>query len=340
MFYLGGDDVDKRYQVFVSSTYADLKDERQKVIQTLMEMDCIPAGMELFPASDEEQFEFIKRIIDDCDYYLLIIGGRYGSIAPEGISYTEKEYDYAVSKGIKVIALIHGKPEEIPVSKSESLPELRAQLSDFRTKAMTGRLVKFWQTAEELPGQVSLSLQKTIKTYPAIGWIRADKASSEDLLADINNLRKENAKLRELLAQATPEHKPLTGLAGLEEDFEVNGTVFVQSQRRTWKRTLTWNRIFFLISPFLLKPVAEEYVKGQLEESIALEKSIGGIAAKIDEQSFKTIAMQLKALGLVNMKYTAATDKSMRMFWTLTPGGNNLMMQLRTIKTKIQDSDG
>lgn len=47
--------MEKRYQVFVSSTYADLKEERQHVLQALMEMDCIPAGMELFPAADEEQ---------------------------------------------------------------------------------------------------------------------------------------------------------------------------------------------------------------------------------------------------------------------------------------------
>ena len=85
--------MDVRYQVFVSSTFADLKDERQKVIQALMEMDCIPAGMELFPAANDEQWEFIKRVIDDCDYYILIIGGRYGSLTSEGISYTEKEFD-------------------------------------------------------------------------------------------------------------------------------------------------------------------------------------------------------------------------------------------------------
>jgi len=52
--------INKKYQVFVSSTFADLKEERAKVIQTLMELDCIPAGMELFPAIDEEQFNFIK----------------------------------------------------------------------------------------------------------------------------------------------------------------------------------------------------------------------------------------------------------------------------------------
>ena len=80
--------MDKRFQVFISSTYADLKEERQKVIQTVMETDCIPAGMELFPAADEEQWKFIQRVIDDCDYYILIIGGRYGSLTDEGVSYT------------------------------------------------------------------------------------------------------------------------------------------------------------------------------------------------------------------------------------------------------------
>jgi len=111
--------MDKRYQVFVSSTFVDLKEERQKVLQTLMEMDCIPAGMELFPAADEEQWEFIQKIIDDCDYYLLIIGGRYGSLADDGLSYTEKEFDYAVSKGIKVIALVHKQPDSLPRDKTE-----------------------------------------------------------------------------------------------------------------------------------------------------------------------------------------------------------------------------
>jgi len=98
--------MDKRYQVFVSSTYTDLKDERRAIIQTLIEMDCIPAGMELFPAADEEQFQFITRIINDCDYYILIIGGKYGSTTSDGLSYTEREYGYAREIGMKVLSFI------------------------------------------------------------------------------------------------------------------------------------------------------------------------------------------------------------------------------------------
>lgn len=132
--------MDKRYQVFVSSTFTDLEEERKHVIQTLMEMDCIPAGMELFPAIDEGQWEFIKKVIDDCDYYLLIIGGRYGSVAEDGLSYTEKEFDYAVSKGLRVVVLVHENPENLPLAKSEKDSELREKLAAFIEKASTNRL--------------------------------------------------------------------------------------------------------------------------------------------------------------------------------------------------------
>ena len=83
----------KRHQVFISSTYTDLADERREVIQALLELDCIPVGMEIFPAANDDQWTFIKKVIDESDYYLLIIGNRYGSTDNMGISYTEKEYD-------------------------------------------------------------------------------------------------------------------------------------------------------------------------------------------------------------------------------------------------------
>ena len=196
--------MEKRFQVFVSSTFADLEDERRRVIQTLMKMDCIPVGMELFPATDEDQFEFIKRIINDCDYYLLIIGGRYGSLTAQGISFTEQEYDYALERKLKVIALLHKNPDQITYDKSEQDPELRILLQAFRDKAANGRMVEFWQKADELPGIVALSLINTIKMFPAVGWVRADKVSSEDLLIEINDLRKQNAELKIALSEIKP----------------------------------------------------------------------------------------------------------------------------------------
>ena len=166
-------------------------------------MGCIPASMELFPAMDEETFEFIKTVIDDCDYYLLIIANLYGSLAPDGISYTEKEFDYAVSKGIKVVALIHEKPETLPFDKSEETAETRARLTSFRAKVKTSRIVKFWTKPEELPGLVAINVQHAIRRYPAVGWVRADQVASTGLLTELNEVRKRNQELESRLAEAS-----------------------------------------------------------------------------------------------------------------------------------------
>lgn len=95
-----------KYQVFVSSTHQDLKDERDQVIKATLEMGHIPVGMEMFSAADEEQWRVITRQIDQSDYYVVIVAHRYGSVL-EGVSFTEKEYDYAVQKGIPVYRIYY-----------------------------------------------------------------------------------------------------------------------------------------------------------------------------------------------------------------------------------------
>ncbi|MDY3552411.1 DUF4062 domain-containing protein [Gemmata sp. JC717] len=94
--------MNKKLQVFVSSTYTDLIEERQAAVQAILSAGHIPAGMELFTAGDEEQLKVIYRWIDESDVYLLIVGGRYGSVEPKsGKSYTQLEYEYAVKKNKK-----------------------------------------------------------------------------------------------------------------------------------------------------------------------------------------------------------------------------------------------
>ncbi len=112
--------MEKRYQVFISSTFEDLKEERQAVLKGILELDHMPAGMELFPASDDVAWQLICDVIDASDYYVLIIGGRYGSLDEAGIGYTEKEYDYALSKKKSVIPLLHQNPDNLPRGKTEN----------------------------------------------------------------------------------------------------------------------------------------------------------------------------------------------------------------------------
>lgn len=329
------DSLDKRYQVFVSSTYADLKDERQKVLQTLMEMDCIPSGMEMFPASDEEQWEFIKKVIDDCDYYLLIIGGRYGSLSNDGISYTEKEYQYAVEKGIKVIAFLHESPENLSVSKTDIDPALMAKLSEFRNLVATGRLVKFWNHANELPGLVALSLTKTIKTYPAVGWVRAGKQTSTESLSEINELRKQNEKLRQEIddLKIKPSVK-IENIADYAEVIELKGSYKKQWQGSSysWSIEMSWQDIFSCIAPYLLENPSDGSVKITLKKNAMSRVVNDYYEADLNDQVFQTVKIQLIALGLVDVTYSKTTKGGMMLFWKITDAGKNLMLKLRTVR--------
>jgi hypothetical protein len=307
------------------------------VIQTLMQMDCIPAGMELFPAADEEQWAFIRKVIDDCDYYILIIGGRYGSTTAEGISYTEKEYDYAVRKGIHVVAFLHGQPDLIPVGKSDIEPKARKKLEEFRQKVSKGRLIKFWTSTSELPGLVALSLSKAIKAYPRPGWVRGGSASNPELLEQINELRQKNDNLQLSLAEELanrPVASPLN-LAPADSKFHLEGEYYRPSGHglAVWKADLSWNEIIGLLGPHLFQALNEHSVNSHLAESIC--SSIGntsGHGYKIDGEMFNTMKIQLLALGYIEIKSLSTVGGGVGVFWTITPPGREVMLRMRTVK--------
>ncbi|MEO5915030.1 MAG: DUF4062 domain-containing protein [Luteolibacter sp.] len=173
--------MEKRYQVFVSSTYDDLKEERREVIQALLELDFIPSGMEFFPAADDTQWEIIKQMIDRCDYYILILGGRYGSRDKDGMGYTEKEYDYAISQKRPIIPFVHGHPGQLISDKVEKSEAGKRSLDKFRAKVEENRHRRKWTTPDNLGSAVKTGLFQIIKSKPAIGWVRGDQVSAPQL---------------------------------------------------------------------------------------------------------------------------------------------------------------
>ncbi|MEH6675352.1 MAG: DUF4062 domain-containing protein [Sulfitobacter sp.] len=191
--------VAKRYQVFISSTYEDLKDERKAVEETVLRAGDIPVGMEAFPAADEEQFEFIKSVIDNCDYYVLIIAGRYGSLAADGKSYTEKEYDYAVSVGVPVLFLLRSDLTKLSVDKSEALPESQEKLRLFIVEASTNRIRKNWSTVDGLKLAVREALDHAKVTKVRPGWVRGNLLANSEVLEELALAQRENLTLKKSL---------------------------------------------------------------------------------------------------------------------------------------------
>ncbi|MGC1494405.1 MAG: DUF4062 domain-containing protein [Sulfitobacter sp.] len=333
---------EKRYQVFISSTFADLEHERAAVVQTLMEMDCIPAGMEAFTAVDEDQLEFIKTVIDDCDYYVLIIGGRYGSVDGDGISYTQREYEYALEKGLPVLAFVKKDISKLEVGKTDATDKKKMEaLESFRGEVMLGRLVKLWDAPSELPGLVALGLSKAMKLKPGIGWVRGNTTSSESILAEINELRKENESLK----SRAPKRRnyEVKDLSGIDTIVSLTGKMKVRSEGAygasskyvSWGAEISIEKVFSFIAPVLRGKANFSVInnkigiaaQGKKESSLYSPSSV-----HVDESIFDTVIIQLEALGLIESDHLNTTSGSKAYFAWLTELGKQKMFELRTIR--------
>lgn len=190
---------DKRYQIFISSTFTDLQEERRAVQDAVISMGDFPVQMESFPATDETQMDFIKPLIEQSDYYVLIIGGRYGTIDDGGLSFTHQEFRYAVEKEVPVLVMIHGKPENIASGKTEKTDEGRKKLKEFIGEAQHKRIRKDWETLGDLKLAVREALDHAKRAKPRTGWVRGDTIASFTALEELNEVRKENEKFKEAL---------------------------------------------------------------------------------------------------------------------------------------------
>jgi hypothetical protein len=355
--------MDRRYQVFISSTYTDLAEERREVIQALLEMDCLPAGMEMFPATSDEQWTLIQQVIDESDYYVVIVGGRYGSTTPEGISYTEKEYDYAVETGKPVLGFVHAKPEEIALGKSQ--PEMQAKMDAFRAKVMS-RLVKPYTSASELGSVVSRSMIRAIKQYPAEGWVRGQHAMTPETQAELAELR---AKVKELELEVQASTIEIAripeDLASGEDTYDMEVVsdyveladmddpfgVYDKTKRHTALVTVTWNQIIGELGIRLIDEASEEELAKALN-NFARRLLTGSHAdllpsdfgeAKLvglPQPVFDRIMLQLFALNLTEhgKKPRGVTEKNK--YWALTELGKDTLMKLRAIKKQPAEVAG
>lgn len=325
--------MDKRYQVFVSSTFADLKEERQACMQALLSLDHFPAGMELFPASDEDQMALIKGVIDDSDYYVLVIGGRYGSVSAEGVSYTESEFEYAVETKKPILAFIHEHPEDIAAKNTDQNDALRVKLNAFKKKVEKGRHIKYWKNPDDLKAKVIQSISAETKRNPREGWIRAGRATDP---AVVEALRQEIDRLRGELGAATDSPPPgAQAYAGGDEEFEVAVTYSDAS----WKTnessiSLPWNRIFAEVAPILIDEGTESQMKRHLSSELwryEYDKFKDLRSITITDDAFETIKVQLFALGLIRKSEKKHTLSDVNRYWSLTAYGQSVMMKHRAI---------
>lgn len=171
-----------KHQIFISSTYVDLIDERQKVVESVLESSNIPAGMELFTGANIEQWKIIKEWIDESDVFILLLGGRYGTLAiDEDISYIEKEYNYARKQEIPTYVFILS--DSYLYTKQAANPSLdifeksnRDKYDIFKDKLLEHYAKTDINNIDNLKNVVYRTLNEN-KKYWSGGWIKNNNSN-------------------------------------------------------------------------------------------------------------------------------------------------------------------
>jgi hypothetical protein len=293
--------VSRKFQVFISSTFKDLRKERQTAVQAVLDAGHIPAGMELFTAGDEAQLEIIKRWIDESDVYMLILGVRYGSIEPVSKkSYTHVEYEYAVKQGKPVFAVYLAEApfkERIKELAEELEREDRVGYAEFR-KLVTSKMCSEFSD----PRDITIAVLKTLNDFARrpdlqqAGWVRGRD------VPDMGKLMSENAQLNADVARLTTEVARLTSeIQALRA--KADGAEIAPEENRVGK--FTYRQVVAVLNATLVDltddkiSLLDAFIKHQNILVIGIKHPDFSSGNKLEWLLFREVAPKLITFGLM-----------------------------------------
>jgi hypothetical protein len=307
----------RKYQIFISSTYSDLIDERQAAVEAILKAGHIPAGMELFAAGNESQMETIKRWIETSDIYMLILGGRYGSVEPKtGLSYMELEYDYACSLEKPVFAVVIDEKaldEKVKkVGKEAIETSYPQQYQSFRKKVLS-RVCAFFRDTKDIKLAVHESIPNIEGGFALVGWVPASEVQdTKSLISEINRLLGENTALKqenEALKKALQEPSKQLKKQDYEELINVLNKIELESvlfdTEGKVPKKLSLLTIFYSVRDSLVTGVTNQYGMGDLEKllyfNVCPKLQIYGLMVnmKVPGVQYRRFSVTTKGLDLL-----------------------------------------
>lgn len=285
--------MEKKFQVFISSTYTDLLEERQAAVAAVLKAGHIPAGMELFSAGDRSQLETIRSWIEQSDVYMLILGGRYGTIEPDsGLSYTELEFNYAVELGKPLFAVViseGGLDRKLKAKGADVIERVHGiLLRDFRAKVLSN-ISSFFDEPKDIRLAVFESLPDLSRNKDLVGWVRGDQVvDTQPLVDEVKKLSHENTTLRTKLTQLEKQiEKKNEGQSEFDDALRV-----LQAKKMTFAAGLAGNEKSVDTTALLLfKAFRDRFVTG-------ISNGMG--MSKLENFLYFTVGPELATLNLVD----------------------------------------
>lgn len=317
--------LDKRYQVFITTSGKEMQPERMVVSQTLIGMGYFSWGLEQrTPLSTA----FARRQIDDCDYVLLLLGSQYGEQSVSGVSYMHLEYIYAVTKQKPIIVLMHDNPESRDPSLQEAKPELRNRFYEFRQQLQkeVEQVISF-KTLRELELAVRSYMPQMLERYPVMGWVRPQ--SIQSLQDEIDRLKSKltQANLRQGQVAADPflSLPRVTMNDSFSFDYRMHAYQDGNFKELTPIREMTWAEIFKILSAEFEQASPEEYFSkvlnhylndtGLVDAQKQMPRAHAVSRSQINVRSLHTIKQQMRQNDWI---VPVGRDDRQRLLWKVT----------------------
>lgn len=325
----------KKLQVFISSTYKDLQDERQSAVEAVLSTNNIPAGMELFKAGNNSQWETIKRWINDSDIYMLILGGRYGSIEPTSKkSYTHLEYEYAISQNIPVFAtVLSDNFLAAKIKNGQNADDIyehdnKALYEEFKELVMS-KMVKSVDDCKDIKLAIHESISELKDEYDFEGWTRGINDSTYRNLVDQNSkLIQENKELNEQL-QHNIEQKQSNNIAptfwNQKIDLNISGMQEFMGNIYNSTISIMVSEIFKIIAPLIMTPTSLKKAKEDFEQNLNELYMPNYYSLHIEDNQFQSIKVLLYSKQLIQLDQDPKNSELIE----LTPEGTSTLIRMQ-----------
>lgn len=190
--------------VFISSTFSDLKEYRQAVAESLARLNLHAVGIEAFGASDESPLKAGLNALDASDIVVVIVAWRIGYIPPgDGRSLIELEYDRAVEAGKPTLCFLLAEEQPWPPSLMD--PDLQ-RVQAFRRRLMADRLVNVFRTVDDLVRAIAVAVAnfsstaaRALREVPSPAAPVVAEPGMSDLLAELKAIRVDMSLLQQLV---------------------------------------------------------------------------------------------------------------------------------------------
>ncbi len=345
--------IDKRYHVFISTTGADMQPERSVLAQTLASLGFFSWGLE---TRTPMTTAFARRQIDDCDYFVLLLGSRYGELSASGVSYLHLEYIYAITKQKPVLVLLHEAPESRALEVKEVTKEGQRKFEDFRRQLQRERdMVVTFRELRELEVVLRHAMPQLTQRYSALGWVRPNDAPIQALQLENEKLRQKNTKLmtssRGRASSSSVVENPSAAVVDNESsilevrvvggsdltsfDYRVHAYQDGNFQELRPIRQLSWNELLMAVGPGFRPPAPEENFANLMNEYLniaalsdvqeTMPRAHATARCQINVRALHAIKVQLK-----NNQWIVPVGRDARhhILWGLSDSGEEHLNQL------------